>query len=237
MALRKDRTLSELSDFARLVVRAGYLNQARTLAEVGNFVRAELGDEAEADALTVRLVDEAERELAAEQATWPERTDNDALSEVFTDLAERRFLVLEYCQDHFDASAELRARPDAVLMARGRPAQPQHRTVRQRRVGERPVTGQARRPRPELGRRQFQGGCQRGQDRVERGRAGCGDLHVEGAAGGDEGPAAGGRGRETGRCSHRSTVRARGGLEAAGSACVDGDPSVDGWHRPSGRPP
>ncbi len=114
MAIRKDRTLSELSDFARLVVRAGYLNQARTLAEVGNFVRAELGENAEADALTVRLVDEAEQELAAEQGTWPDRTDNDALSEVFTDLAERGFLVLEYCQDHFDASGELRARPDAV---------------------------------------------------------------------------------------------------------------------------
>jgi hypothetical protein len=114
VAIRKDRTLSELSDFARLVVRAGYLNRAHTLAEVGNFVRAELGDVAEADELTERLVDEAENELAADQTRWPDRTDNDRLADVLTDLADRGFLVLEYCQDHFDASAQLRARPDAV---------------------------------------------------------------------------------------------------------------------------
>jgi hypothetical protein len=114
MGMRKDRTLSELSDFARLVVRAGYLNSAHVQAEVGNFVRAELDDDTEAEALTVRLVDEAERELAADQARWPDRTDNDALADVFADLRRRGFLVLEYCADHFDASAQLRARPDAL---------------------------------------------------------------------------------------------------------------------------
>jgi hypothetical protein len=113
MAIRRDRTLAELSDFARLVVRGGYLNQARTQAEVGNFVRAELDDDNEADELTQRLVADAEQQLAADQARWPDRTDNDALADVFTDLAERGFLVLEYCQDHFDASAELRAHPEA----------------------------------------------------------------------------------------------------------------------------
>ena len=114
MAIRKDRTLGELSDFARLVVRAGYLNRAHTLAEVGNFVRAELDDDSEAEELTERLVADAERELAADQARWPDRTDNDALAEVFADLKDRGFLVLEYCQDHFDASGELRARPEAA---------------------------------------------------------------------------------------------------------------------------
>lgn len=114
MAIRRDRTLSELSDFARLVVRAGYLNRARTEAEVGNFVRAELDDDVEADEVTERLVSEAEQDLAADQQRWPERTDNDALADVFDDLRGRGFLVLEYCQDHFDASAELRARPDAA---------------------------------------------------------------------------------------------------------------------------
>jgi len=110
----KDRTHKELADFARLVVRAGYLNRARTSAEVGNFVRAELDDDTGADELTERLVAEAVAELAAEQATWGERTDNDALSEVLAELAERGFLTLEYCQDHVNVQAELRARPGVV---------------------------------------------------------------------------------------------------------------------------
>lgn len=114
MAIRKDRTLSELSDFARLVVRAGYLNRAHVLVEVGNFVRAELHDESEAQALTERLVAEAEAELQHDQAGWPQHTDNDRLADVFTELSARGFLVLEYCADHHDASAHLRAHPDAV---------------------------------------------------------------------------------------------------------------------------
>lgn len=114
MANRRDRTLSELSDFARLVVRAGYLNAAHTLAEVGNFVRAELDDDSAADELTQRLVADAHAELAAEQLHWPDRTDNDALADALADVVDQGFLVLEYCQDHFDAAAELRARPDAV---------------------------------------------------------------------------------------------------------------------------
>jgi hypothetical protein len=114
MVIRKDRTLSELTDFARLIVRAGYLNRAYTLAEVGNFVRAELADDTEADELTERLVDAAQAELARDQSGWPDRTDNDALWEVFTELAEAGFLVLEYCSDHFDASTELRANPGAI---------------------------------------------------------------------------------------------------------------------------
>jgi len=114
MAMRKDRTLSELADFARLVVRAGYLNRARVQAEVGNFVQAELDDTTAAEALTERLVREAEEELARDRAGWPDRTDNDALRDVLTELAGRGFLVLEYCSDHFDASAHLRANPGAL---------------------------------------------------------------------------------------------------------------------------
>ena len=112
--IRKDRTLSELADFARLVVRAGYLNRAHALVEVGNFVRAELDDDSEADDLTQRLVSEADAELERDQTSWPSRTDNDVLQDVFAELRQHGFLVLEYCQDHFDASAELRAHPDAI---------------------------------------------------------------------------------------------------------------------------
>jgi hypothetical protein len=114
MAIRKDRTLSELSDFARLVVRAGYSNRAHVLAEVGNFVRAELHDDTEAELLTDRLVGEAEAELERDQASWPDHTDNDRLAAVLTELTDRGLLVLEYCADHFDASAHLRAHPDAA---------------------------------------------------------------------------------------------------------------------------
>ncbi len=114
MAIRKDRTLSELTEFARLVVRAGYLNRAHVEVEVDNFVRAELDDDSEADALTSRLVAEADAELEQDQTGWPARTDNDVLRDVFIELNDRGFLTLEYCQDHFDASAELRARPGAL---------------------------------------------------------------------------------------------------------------------------
>lgn len=114
MGIRRDRTLSELASFARLVVRSGYLNRAHVLVEVGNFVRAELDDEAEAAEVTERLVVEAEQELVRDRAGWPARTDNDALGEVFGELRAGGVLVLEYCADHFDASAELRARPEAT---------------------------------------------------------------------------------------------------------------------------
>jgi hypothetical protein len=105
--------MAELADFARLVVRAGYLNRAHVLVEVGNFVRAELDDDTEAGELTDRLVTDAEEEIRRDQRNWPERTDNDALAEVLAELTELGYLTLEYCQDHFDASAELRARPRA----------------------------------------------------------------------------------------------------------------------------
>ncbi len=114
VAIRKDQTLRELADFARLVVRAGYLNRAHVLVEVGNFVRAEIDDEHEASRLTDRLVADAESELSEEQAGWADRTDNDALMDVFADLADRGFIVLEYCQDHFDASTTLKANPGSA---------------------------------------------------------------------------------------------------------------------------
>ena len=114
MVFRRDRTEKELADFARLVVRAGYLHRARVEMEVGNFVRAELDDDAEADRVTTRLVARAEAELAEDQQTWTAPTDNDRLAEVFDELRDRGFLVLEYCQDHFDATAQLRAHPYAA---------------------------------------------------------------------------------------------------------------------------
>lgn len=114
MTSRKDRTLTELADFARLVVRAGYLNRAHVHVEVGNFVRAELDDDRQADELTTGLVNEAETELRQEQRSWPERTDNDLLADALAELAGQGLLVLEYCQDHFDATSTLRAHPDAT---------------------------------------------------------------------------------------------------------------------------
>ncbi len=114
MALKKDRTLAELADVARLVVRSAYLNPARVLEEVSNFVRAELDDEAEAYRISEQLVAEADAELAADQQDWPDRTDNDAMAEVLAELPQRGWLVLEYCEDHFDATRELKAHPGST---------------------------------------------------------------------------------------------------------------------------
>ena len=87
----KEQTSKELADFARLVVRAGYLNWAHTLVEVGNFVRAELDDDSEAAELTERLVADAQEQLRQEQTSWPARTDNDNLMEVLADLGGKGF--------------------------------------------------------------------------------------------------------------------------------------------------
>ena len=111
---RIDRTLAELRHFARLEVRAGYGDLDAVRAAVLEFVRAEVDDPDEAARLTGDLVAEAAAELAAEQATWPARTDNDALADALREIAERGYVVLEYCQDHYDATNALRSHPQAA---------------------------------------------------------------------------------------------------------------------------
>lgn len=114
MAKHKDQTLAELAEFARLVVRSGYVNRPHVLMEVGNFVRSEFGDNSEAEQLADRLVSQAEAELDRDHREWPERTDNDALAEALAEIASRGFLTVEYCRDHFDASNALKGQPDAA---------------------------------------------------------------------------------------------------------------------------
>ena len=114
MAPRRDRTLKELADFARLVVRAAYLHRSQMLAEVGNFIRAEVDDVGLAEQLAEQYVGEAETELFEEIPGWSEPTDNDRLADVFAELRRRHFLTLENCQDHFDASRALKADPEGV---------------------------------------------------------------------------------------------------------------------------
>ncbi|MGO1973237.1 MAG: DUF6891 domain-containing protein [Propionibacteriaceae bacterium] len=113
MASLRDRTLTELADFARLVVRSGYLPPERVRQEVALFVRAEIDDEQQSAELAEQLTTRAEEELAAERADWPERTDNDALAAALAALRERGWLTLEYCEDHFDARRLLQAHPQA----------------------------------------------------------------------------------------------------------------------------
>ena len=111
---RRDSTLAELADLARLLVRAGYLDRTSAVAELSGFVRAEVLDEQEARELTERLIRDAEEALAAEQDSWPERTDNDRLAAALAELSARGYLVREYVTDHFAASAALQANPAAV---------------------------------------------------------------------------------------------------------------------------
>lgn len=113
MASLRDRTWAELADFARLVVRSGYLSPERVREEVALFVRAELDDEQQAAELAEQLATRAEEDLAAEQPEWPERTDNDALDAALAELRDRDWLTLEYCGDHFDARRLLQANPQA----------------------------------------------------------------------------------------------------------------------------
>lgn len=113
MASLRDRTLTELAHFATLVVRSGYLPAERVREETAVFVRSEIDDERQAAELAEQLCAQAEQDLAAEQPGWPERTDNDALTEALADLRGRGWLTLEYCQDHFDAVKLLQEHPAA----------------------------------------------------------------------------------------------------------------------------
>ncbi|MPZ60427.1 MAG: hypothetical protein GEU93_03835 [Propionibacteriales bacterium] len=113
--------LDELRDFARLQVRAGYLTEDESRAEVAEAVRAELPDENAPEQVAARWLAECERALEAEQRGWPDTTDFDRLLVAFDDLRMAGIVVLPACEDHWSATAELErleatgARPHGIV--------------------------------------------------------------------------------------------------------------------------
>lgn len=105
---RAEADLGEVRDFARVLVRAGYLDQPAMAADVGEAAARDAGFRDPAAAGS-ELVAAAVEELAVEQSGWPAVTDHDRLVDAFTELRSRGVLVLEHVEDHWTAAAALEA--------------------------------------------------------------------------------------------------------------------------------
>ncbi len=96
----------ELQEFARLQVRAGLLDEEAARREVREAIDAELPGR-DSDVLARAWLAGARRELAEEQAAWPDVTDHDRLGQVFAECEEHGVRVLQGIDDHWAAKAEL----------------------------------------------------------------------------------------------------------------------------------
>ncbi len=105
-----------LRGYARVLVRAGLSGPDAWVREVAVAARDDAGlDDPEGEAR--RLVAEARAALLAEESTWPERTDYDALQDALAGLEAEGVVVLQGVDDHWAAAAALReaaARGEAV---------------------------------------------------------------------------------------------------------------------------
>jgi hypothetical protein len=96
----------ELQDYARLQVRAGFLDDATMRVEVVSAIEAEMPG-IEADILARAWLGGARAQLRKDAATWPEETDYDRLQAAFAECAEHQVPVLQGVEDHWSAQAEL----------------------------------------------------------------------------------------------------------------------------------
>jgi hypothetical protein len=96
----------ELQDWARLLVRAGFLDDARMRSEVVSAIDAEMPG-IEADILARAWLGGAMAQLRRDAATWSEQTDYDRLQAVFSECEQHQVPVLQGVEDHWSAKAEL----------------------------------------------------------------------------------------------------------------------------------
>ncbi|HET7388918.1 MAG TPA: hypothetical protein VFJ19_19890 [Nocardioidaceae bacterium] len=109
-----------MREFVRSLVRAGLAEDAQVRAEATLAIRAELPDRAEdADALADTWLAEFRAELADEQRGWPQSTDYDRLQDAFAEIAAAGVVVLQGCEDHWAAKAELGRRDAEDRLPRG----------------------------------------------------------------------------------------------------------------------
>ena len=97
----------QLRDYARLQVRAGFLDYHALRAEVAEAISTELPS-ADPVALADEWLSAEYAALAQVQRSWPQMTDHDRLEAAFTELAAVDVVVLRACEDHWSANAELR---------------------------------------------------------------------------------------------------------------------------------
>lgn len=102
--------LDQLKTFADVQVRAGYRSLDDIEAEVLEAVSDEVKDRDEARRTAREYVAAATAALAADQADWPPTTGYDQLRAAFAELDAGGVAVLESCDDHWDADAELKRR-------------------------------------------------------------------------------------------------------------------------------
>ncbi|WP_370619511.1 DUF6891 domain-containing protein [Mumia qirimensis] len=97
-----------LRGYARVLVRSGLTDDAACVAEVAVAAREDAGlPDAEEEAR--RLVRREREALWADQARWPARTDYDALQDALAVLRDAGLAVLQGVDDHWGATAVLRA--------------------------------------------------------------------------------------------------------------------------------
>ena len=105
----------QLRDYARLQVRAGFLDSDALVTEVAEAIAADL-PAADAGVLAEQWLAEESAALSQEQRSWAAMTDYDRLEAAFAELAHAGVVVLRACDDHWSANAEL-----TRLAAAGRP--------------------------------------------------------------------------------------------------------------------
>ncbi|HEX6517765.1 MAG TPA: hypothetical protein VF049_19555 [Nocardioidaceae bacterium] len=107
-------------EFVRSCVRAGLLDAQSLYGEVVQAVASELPELRDrADAVARDWIAAYREELARDQAQWPEVTDHDRLQAAFAELAAADVVVLQGCEDHWDAKAVLDRRAEAGNPPRG----------------------------------------------------------------------------------------------------------------------
>ncbi|MGN6252463.1 MAG: DUF6891 domain-containing protein [Marmoricola sp.] len=104
--------LAQTRGWVRDLVRSGLLYPQALLREVSEALAVDhpgLPDGAAAEWIAA-----AQDDWRRDAAGWDERTDHVALQEVFGQLEEAGFLVLQGCADHWAATQALREAPDCA---------------------------------------------------------------------------------------------------------------------------
>jgi len=110
----------QVRDFTRSCVRSGLLSQSEVLDEVVLAIESELPDRAdESRELAGIWVAEARDALVHDQGNWPEASDYDRLQTAFAELEMADVAVLQGCDDHWSAKAELERRTAEDRRPRG----------------------------------------------------------------------------------------------------------------------
>lgn len=107
-------------DFTRSCVRSGLLSQGEVLDEVVQAIESELPDRAgKSRELAGIWIADAREALVLDQGNWPEASDYDRLQTAFTELEMADVVVLQGCDDHWSAKAELERRGAERRVPRG----------------------------------------------------------------------------------------------------------------------